>query len=154
MAKKVDDWIIAVIVILAALLIANLFVSGTILASLSTISNSIDIDLGPPGGLSGERGTDTIGSDGGGDDFPSNPTCRCPVRQMPEATSGVYEYSYEWNGCGDDEDEDIFEGEETCLACVAESCGVAYVYSGDPPPVETHDFPCIWDTYADSPKGQ
>jgi hypothetical protein len=46
MTKKVDGWIIVVIVVLAALLIANLFVSGTIFSSLSTLSNS-DVQLGP-----------------------------------------------------------------------------------------------------------
>jgi hypothetical protein len=60
MAKKVDDWVIVVIVILAALLIANLFVSGTIFTTIAELSNSktnfAPTDLGgggstPQGGL-------------------------------------------------------------------------------------------------------
>jgi hypothetical protein len=56
MVKKVDDWVIVVIIILAALLIANLFISGTIFKVISTIPDGRSVNLGPDGLTSGGTG--------------------------------------------------------------------------------------------------
>jgi hypothetical protein len=50
MAKSVDDWVIVIIILLAALLIANLFVSGTIFRSIAAASleNSHSPFIVPP----------------------------------------------------------------------------------------------------------
>jgi hypothetical protein len=44
MAKKVDDWVVVVIIILAALLVANIFVSRSIFRSISGFDG---VQLGP-----------------------------------------------------------------------------------------------------------
>jgi hypothetical protein len=48
MAKEVDDWVVVVIIILAALLVANIFVSGSIFRSISAAS---DVSLSPGAGI-------------------------------------------------------------------------------------------------------
>jgi hypothetical protein len=58
MAKKVDNWIVAVIVILAALLIANLFVASDVLSKISDSKISPEIQLATRGDSKGAENGD------------------------------------------------------------------------------------------------
>jgi hypothetical protein len=95
MVKKVDDWVIVVIVILAALLVANLFVSGTIFSALADIVSDDEVSLSPAIGYYRAIQQSGLGWC----------TCTCRVGPGPEGILATQTLLTSPDGCGLDEGE-------------------------------------------------
>jgi hypothetical protein len=88
MSKRVDNWVIVVIVILAALLIANLFLSGSIFRSILGVVDSKSADFYfsarlPPGGTGTSR-------DGGDTPIPDDHIIDCGTSTEIEFDGAFY----------------------------------------------------------------